>query len=185
MTTRRAAHASLAIALGASLAGGAACSDDAATGGGSCQQELGGDKCFDYACYEPGPTRSFRQDVLPIFENSCALATSCHGDPSSPDSSSGYRPYLGEPDQETTPSDVPKILSLLVGQDSRAATMKIVEAGKPEASFLMHKMDGDLECASLSCTGSCGTPMPQTGDLLPREQRDVVRDWIEQGAQDN
>lgn len=185
MTPSRLAHALVAAALAGSIAVGAACSDDAGSGGATCTQELGEDKCFDYACYEAGATRSFRQDVLPIFENSCALTASCHGDPSSPDPASGYRPYLGEPNQEVTPSDVPKILSLIVGQDSHAASMKIVDPGKPESSFLMNKLDGDLECASLTCTASCGTPMPQTGDLLPRDQRDIVRDWIKQGAQDN
>lgn len=185
MNTLRLPLALLGGCVFATIAVAAGCSDDAGTGGDSCSQEIAADGCFDYACYSEGPARSFRTDVLPIFENSCSLAASCHGDPTSPDQASGYRPYLGEVDQQATPSDVPKILSLIVGQDSRSASMKIVDPGKPESSFLMHKMDGDLECASVTCSGSCGTPMPQTGDTLPREQRDVVRDWIKQGAQDN
>jgi hypothetical protein len=185
METLRPSFALLGACLAGAISVASGCSDDAGTGGGSCSQELGADGCFDYACYTEGQARSFRTDVLPIFENSCSLAASCHGDPASPAQAAGYRPYLGEVSQETTPSDVPKILSLIVGQDSRAASMKIVDPGKPESSFLMHKMDGDLECASVTCSGSCGTPMPQTGDILPREQRDIVRDWIKQGAQDN
>jgi len=180
----RPALVSLALATLAAALAPAGCSDDASTTGDTCK-EIGADGCFDMACYTEGPQRSFRSDVLPIFENSCALASSCHGDPLSPDQASGYRPYLGEVNQEMTPFDVALIFSKIAGQDSHAASMKIVDPGKPETSFLMHKMDGDLECAAVTCAGSCGTPMPQTGDTLPREQRDIVRDWIKQGAQDN
>ncbi len=177
-----AAAAILALAGALALPVASGC-DDGETA--ACTAETDDQQCFDYACATEGPARSFASDVLPIFENSCSLAASCHGDPLSPDQAAGYRPYLGEVNPETTPSDVAKILSLIVGQDSHAASMKIVAAGDPDASFLMHKMDGDLECAKITCSGSCGTPMPQSGDVLPRETRDVVRDWIRQGAQNN
>ncbi len=180
-----AAFALAFVAGAASLVPVAGGCDDDGEGGGECATELDAEGCFDYACATEGPTRSFAADVLPIFENSCALAASCHGDPASPDQGSGYRPYLGEVNQEMTPSDVALIFSKIVGQDSHAANMKIVDPGKPESSFLMHKMEGDLDCTSITCTGDCGTPMPQTGDILPREQRDIVRDWIRQGAQNN
>lgn len=159
--------------------------DDGGTGGSACSKETDEAGCFDYACVTEGPQRSFAADVLPIFENSCSLAASCHGDRNSPDQGSGYRPYLGEVDQVMTPSDIPLILSKIVGQDSHAAAMKIVEPGNPQASFLMHKMDGDLDCASLTCGNGCGTLMPQGGDPLPRASRDIIRDWIRQGAQNN
>ena len=96
-----------------------------------------------------------------------------------------YRPYLGETDPETVPSDVALIRSKIVGQASPTAGIPLVDPGKPENSFLMHKMDGSLECASFSCAPDCGTSMPQTNDVLPRATRDVVRDWILQGAADN
>lgn len=162
------------------------CGDDTSTGGGgtggaACGLDAEG--CFDYGCYQEGPTRSFATDVLPIFENSCALSASCHGDPTSPDPSSGYRPYLGAVDP---PSDVALIFSTIVGQDSHVAAMKIVDPGKPESSFLMHKMDDDLACAGLGCTdGDCGTEMPQGSDPLPIDTRNTVRDWILQGAANN
>jgi hypothetical protein len=165
------------------------CSDDspAAGGagtGGAAACGLDADNCFDYGCYQEGPTRSFASDVLPIFENSCALSASCHGDPSSPDPASGYRPYLGAVDP---PSDIALIFSTVVGQDSHNVTgMKMVDPGKPESSFLMHKMDHDLSCAALSCKdGDCGTGMPDGSDPLPAETRNIVRDWILQGAANN
>ncbi len=173
----------LAVGLSGWLAAGNGCSDSGTGGGGGGECSLDAEGCFDYGCYVPGPARSFSQDVLPIFEQSCALSNSCHGDPTSPDPSSGYRPYLGEVDPDVTPSDIDLIFSLIVDQDSHRASMKIVDPGKPETSFLMHKMDNDLSCASLGCTGGdCGTVMPQGSSPLPAESRNIVRDWILSGA---
>lgn len=172
-------------AVAGSFALGVGCNDDTSSSTGGCP-EKDAQGCFDYGCYTEGPTRSFKADVVPIFEQSCSLSSSCHGDPASPDPASGYRPYLGEVDEQTTPTDTAKVLSLIVGQASHAApSMPIVDPGKPESSFLMQKLDGTLTCASVTCTSDCGDSMPQGNDLLPRETRDVVRDWIKQGAQDN
>jgi len=177
-----------AITLGAMSA--TSCSDDSpaaggGTGGAACG--LDANNCFDYGCYQEGPTRSFANDVLPIFENSCALSKSCHGDSASPDPASGYRPYLGEAEAPEKPSNIGLIFSTVVGQDSHVATgMKIIDPGKPESSFLMHKMDDDLTCAGITCeNGDCGTEMPQGSDPLPAETRNTVRDWILQGAANN
>jgi hypothetical protein len=50
----------------------------------------------------------------------------------------------------------------------------------------MQKMDGTLTCPSVTCAFSaCGTSMPQGVDPLPQESRDIVRDWIKQGAKNN
>lgn len=163
------------------------CGDDTSSTG-SCDTEINGDGCFDTkACYKAGPQRSFKTDVLPIFERSCALSASCHGNPQSPTSVSGYQPYLGEVKPDTTPSDVDKILGLIVGQPSKAAkSMNIVEAGKADSSFMMFKLDDALMCSSLSCNFSeCGTSMPQNSPVLPLEERSLIRDWINQGAQNN
>jgi hypothetical protein len=144
--------------------------------------------CFDVRCYTPGATRSFRKDVLPIFEQSCSLSSSCHGNPKSPMTGDGYQPYLGEVDPtEMAPSDVPKILSLIVSQPSPSATGEnIVEPGKPEKSYLMQKMDGDVDCGVVKCTfDDCGKGMPEGVKPLPQETRDTIRDWIQQGALDN
>lgn len=176
----------LAATFGLAASGG--CGDSASTGGGgaACGQ-LGKDGCFDATCVKAGPTRSFKTDVLPIFELSCSLSASCHGNPSSPKTGVGYQVYLGEVNPQMTPSDVNKILSLIVSKASPTATnLSIVEPGKPEASFLMLKMDGAVSCAAAKCTlNNCGTSMPQGASALPLETRNVVRDWIKQGAQNN
>jgi hypothetical protein len=136
--------------------------------------------CYDYTKFTgTTPTVSFKTDVLPIFQNSCGLATACHGDPAGP----ADRPYLGD---KATP-DIAKIFSANVGVASvEAPTLKIVDPSKPEASFLMHKMDGTLTCATVKCAASgCGVSMPQGSDVLPQDKRDTVRRWIAQGAKND
>ncbi|HTJ81471.1 MAG TPA: hypothetical protein VL400_07090 [Polyangiaceae bacterium] len=152
----------------------------------ACASEVDTNGCFDQACYTEGATRSFKTDVLPIFEQSCALSASCHGDAGNPEGGDGYLPYLGEVNQEQTPSDLALIFATNVGQPSHAnPSMAIIDPGKPESSFLMHKMDGDLSCADLDCGADCGVSMPKGSASLSRASRDVVRDWIKQGAANN
>lgn len=176
--------AATTAAVAAFLPAASGCDGDETT---ACATETDAAGCFDYGCYTEGTARSFKTDVLPIFEQSCSLSGSCHGDAANPEGGDGYRPYLGEVDQEQNPSDVALILATNVGQASHAnPSMAIIDPGKPESSFLMHKMDGDLGCTDLDCTGSdCGTTMPQGSATLSRASRDVVRDWIKQGAKDN
>ncbi|MFO0550296.1 MAG: hypothetical protein U0271_18020 [Polyangiaceae bacterium] len=183
-------HAALVCgALFGSVTAAGACSDDGsggAGGGDPCADELDADKCFDYSCVETEPGDvSFKTDILPVFENSCALSSSCHGNDGGL-TPAADRPYLGSIDQMTTPSDVAAIRAAIIGQTAVQSSMLLVDPSHPETSFLMHKMDGDIECASLDCVGGdCGTAMPQSSDILPRETRDLVRAWISQGALDN
>ena len=72
--------------------------DDTTDGTGGSADCLDAKGCFDYTCYKPGATRSFKTDVLPIFEQSCSLSSSCHGNPKSPMTAEGYQMYLGEVD---------------------------------------------------------------------------------------
>jgi hypothetical protein len=173
--------------LGSLLVTSASCGDDTdGTGGANaCEAELDAQGCFDTACWTEQEGRSFRNDVLPILERSCALSSACHGDPSSPSSSAGYRPYLGSVDEQAEPSDVAAILAVLVGQTSPSSSLALVEPGQPERSYLMHKVDGSLGCSAADCGDRCGKAMPDPGSLLPLEERNAMRDWIVQGALDN
>lgn len=159
---------------------------DDGTGGSGCIDAKG---CFDYGCYTPSKaTKSFKTDVMPIFEQSCSLSSSCHGNPKSPTTNDGYQPYLGEVDPTPmTPSDIAKILDLIVSKPSPTAMgMNIVEPGSPETSFLMLKMDGDVSCGKATCSfDDCGEGMPSGVKPLPQATRDTIRDWIKQGAQNN
>jgi hypothetical protein len=197
---------SLLIALAA-----AACGDDGGGGGSTSSAGGGGagagtstgtgtggapgdpcdalpEGCFDAAsCYaDPPADVSLREDVLPLFERSCALSTACHGNPTSPLTSTGYRPYLGGAGDE--PSDIPTILAAIVDVDSFADTSrKVVAPGNWEQSFMMNALDGALDqCESTSCPDDCGSLMPKgLKNPLPIAERNLIRAWIEQGAQDN
>jgi hypothetical protein len=74
-----------------------------------------------------------------------------------------------------------------------APSMQIVDPGKPATSFLMRKLDGCWsgldgagQCMPLEMGPTpCGETMPFGGMLLDAAERDLVRRWIFQGAQNN
>lgn len=154
------------------------------TGGGSG----GNAACFDYSGFDGmSPAVSFKTDVLPFFQQSCGVSTSCHGDINQPNDN---RPYFG-PNKNMTAgtTEIDAIFASIVDVVSYYEPgMSIVKTGDPENSFLMYKLDGTLECDKLQCaaTKDCGGIMPQ-GVQEPVDQatRDKVRRWIAQGAQNN
>jgi hypothetical protein len=160
----------LAMAIPLSLVG---CGDDETgeTTGGSA-------KCYDYSSFDSmSPAVQFQADVLPIFQQACGLSASCHGD-----GAPAAQPYLGA----TTSPDVMKIFDMNVNVDSmKEPGMKIIAPGDPEHSFLMHKMDGTLQCELLKCGTACGGSMPLLAQPRPIEDRDKVRRWIAQGAKND
>jgi hypothetical protein len=154
--------------------------------------------CFDYSTFDGGsPAVSFKADVLPIWRLSCGLSTSCHGNPSP---TVVGQHYYGPPMSAPEPSaaDITKILAGTVGVDSvDEPEMAVVKAGDPAHSFMMYKLDGDpsniaagvncktaLQCATASPNG-CLESMPQGGPELGLAQRNTIRSWIAQGAQNN
>lgn len=127
---------------------------------------------------------SFTGQVEPIFQQSCALSASCHGDPAA----APVQPYLGSVDGGT---DAATLLAKIVGVPSAEdPTMNLVTAGDPANSFLVHKMDGDQCTLAAQCAGTaismtyanCGASMPSGIATLPASIRDTVRAWIKQGA---
>ncbi|MEZ4298457.1 MAG: hypothetical protein R3B70_26130 [Polyangiaceae bacterium] len=144
--------------------------------------------CFDYASFDGSqPAVSFKDEVLPVFQRSCGVSTSCHGDINQPNEN---RPYLG-PNKNTvaTADQIAAIFAAIVDvQSFYEPGMNLVKTGDPENSFLMHKLDGTLECTLLSCAPSkdCGSLMPQgSSNPLDIAERDAIRRWIAQGAQNN
>jgi hypothetical protein len=117
------------------------------------------------------PYPSFKDDVMAVVVVSCAL-TACHGS-----KQSNLNIYLpGDPD--TVFAELQKT--------SPTANMKFVTPGDPKNSYFMLKIDG--EQATASCGANCGTEMPPAdtpGTLLPKEQRDAIRDWISAGAKND
>jgi hypothetical protein len=126
---------------------------------------------------------SFAAGVMPIFSGNCAVGGgTCHGDVAT-------LPYLGSADGS---ADATSILSTIVSKRSQEnAAMDFISPGDPAKSYLMHKMDGDECTLAVQCAQShtdfsqCGANMPFLSPLLPAAQRDVVRAWIQQGAQNN
>lgn len=151
-----------------------------------CSDETGGsDTCHDYSSFNAtSKTVSFKTNVLPIFQQSCGVSAACHQSQSGP---SG-QPYLGPPTGPApTQADIDKIFAQNVGVAAvKAPTMKIVEAGNPKGSFLMHKMDNTLKCADVTCgDAGCGASMPLANPSLGATERDTVRLWIAQGAKND
>jgi hypothetical protein len=144
--------------------------------------------CFDYSKFDgTTPAVSFKTDVLPLFQRSCGLSTACHGDASMPFQD---RPFLGPNKMVTaTADDIAKILAGNVGvAASLEPSMSLIKASDPENSFLMYKLDGEIECSKLSCadTKACGVLMPQGAtEPLAQTERDTIRRWIAQGAANN
>lgn len=176
----------LAVA-GAALLLSAACGSEDEPKDDGC----GSQSCpYDYSKFDgQTPVVSFSADVLPILRQGCGLSSVCHGDPAKAKADLYLGPKLSAPDP--TAAERQAIVDGIVGVASQTApSLSVVAAGDPENSFLMLKMDGCHNVPGLVCTpqpgaetnGACGDPMPQTGDLRCKADRDTVRRWIAQGA---
>lgn len=105
---------------------------------------------------------SFARDIAPLLKQRCAV---CH--------ITGQEPGL----MSLVPA---KAYANLVGPISVQSKLQRVEPGKPEQSYLYHKLTGShLEA------GGEGLQMPFAAPPLPQTQLDLIRRWIEEGALDN
>jgi hypothetical protein len=158
-------------------------------GGGTCTPGVtpAYTSCVDLTT----PTVSFSRDIQPIFVGSCAAeGSSCHGAPTTDVETTGQE-FLGYPDGGDY--DAAGILSALVGKPSpENTTMDLIEPGAPDASYMMHKLDDDqcqyatiCDATKNSVFAECGYGMPFGKPILPQATRDLIRQWIAQGAQNN
>ncbi len=99
---------------------------------------------------------SFSVQVQPIFNAEC---TGCHG----LNGNGGLDIREGE------------AYGNLVGIPSQSYAGQLVMAGDPDASVLHRKLNG---------LPGVGDQMP-LGGSLPEESRNLIRDWIAEGAPDN
>lgn len=134
--------------------------------------------CFDYPSFVPTEV-SFRDDVMPIFVQSCWM---CHQDPA-PEAGL-FLGYGGTTDDEA----VAVRNNLLTMTPHQAPNMTFVVPGDPSVSWLMAKMEYDDpggDCPLIDCPNpGCDWFAPPT-EILPVEQLDVFRSWIANGALDN
>ena len=134
---------------------------------------LGGCKNDDATLGVPSPLPpaaiiSLSRDVQPIFNRSCALS-GCHSG-SSPQASMSleagmiYDPVLGA-----------------VGVSSlEAPGLKRIDPGSSLSSYLVAKLE-DKQAS----VGGIGDRMPLGSPPLDPIEIQVIREWIDQGAQDN
>jgi hypothetical protein len=170
-----------------SSGGGGATSDGGTSDGPTSTTDAGDAGCQAYTSDADltTPTVSFAGEILPVFQQSCGIAGStCHGSPTVVG-----RPFLDYPDGG---ADAAAVLSGIVGQPSTEnPQMDNVKAGDPANSFLMHKLDGDQCTLASACAKGnspypdCGQSMPFSSPLLDPSQRDTIRRWIAQGANNN
>jgi hypothetical protein len=104
---------------------------------------------------------SFSTQIQPILTSSCAVS-GCHV-------SGGSAPFLLTPGVSR---------AQLVGQNATVGPCQgqpRVQQGVPANSVLIKRLEGS----------SCGNRMPLGGSSLPAASIQLMKDWIEQGAQDN
>lgn len=174
-----------AVGGGCSSGGG----DDSGSGGA-------GNTCpFDYGDYTPTSDPSFANDVMPVIQRACNLST-CHGS-SLPKGDLFMGPSLFSmgmmvtPDQATI--DMVLTEELINIPSATAPAVMLVMPGSPENSFMMTKIDGCQNVRGFTCTaqggavtnGVCGDDMPQSQPPLPDSEKNMIRDWIAQGAKNN
>lgn len=109
---------------------------------------------------------SFSNDIVPMFVASC---TACHTGETARQGSSGLNLEPG-----FAYGDLVSVLSRQVPEMAR------VMPDDPDNSYLVHKLAG-----THAEVGGRGTQMPRNMDPWTKEQIDLVRDWIAQGAPNN
>lgn len=119
------------------------------------------------------PYPSFRDDVVPLVQESCSL-TACHA---SKESNLGI--FLAyEPAQ----------IYAELKKKSPTSGEPFVVPGDATKSYLMVKLEGKQADLASSCAASpyptCGAAMPPD-DPLPAAKLDTFRKWITEGAKDN
>ena len=116
----------------------------------------------------PGIQVSLSGDVQPIFSNSCALS-GCHA---------GATPAQNlnlEAGNTFTAN-----LGLVNVPSLEAPALKRVEPGNSAASYVVHKLEG-----TQASVGGIGNQMPLGVQPLADVEIQIIKDWIDQGAQDN
>jgi hypothetical protein len=167
---------------------------------------------YDYSAFDSSEPVSFETDVFPLFRRSCGLSTQCHGlGPGEGAADMYLGPKLSDTETVTDSAFRQAIIDSLVNVVSQtvpgaspeggvagaaggpaSAGAVLVIPGDPENSFFMIKLDGcqsdhGFQCVKIKSNKTdfpCGERMPD-GNLLCDDERDIIRRWIAQGAQNN
>jgi hypothetical protein len=114
------------------------------------------------AAVQAAPPVEFKRDIVPLLKVRCAV---CH---LTGDEAFGMALY---------PSAAYKSL---VAVPSGESPLLRVKAGKPDESYLIRKLEG-----TQSDVGGKGLQMPIESGPLSRQEVDMIRAWIAEGAKDN
>jgi hypothetical protein len=160
-------------------------SSSSSSGGSSSGSSSGVAPCVPYVSDAglTSPTVSFANDVLPLFERSCGLSSSCHYDPG-PTTIMNLGIFLGcditfdagagSINTCATPNPGPIVYQELVGTPDGGPPLKPLEIsdmpfvtpGDPTKSYIMHKIDGDqctLTAGCITMNMPVGTQMDTPG----------------------
>ncbi len=109
-----------------------------------------------------GVSATFSSIVQGVLVPRCAT-TSCHS---------------GNPPAPPPQLDADAAYAALVGVQSQQSSLKLVEPGAPERSYLVYKIRGDAGAVG----GSTPTPMPSGDSLLDEDTIRAIEAWIANGA---
>ena len=141
---------------------------------------------------DAGPTPRFQADLVPFFATHCNFGA-CHlGSGSSSQLQLGAAcdfdfetSECGVDADASTPALVHEIYENLLAPSLTAPTLKRVDPGRVDTSFVLFKLSGCQDAfESLTGCTSCGRPMP--GGTVLRDSDpalfDMVAEWIRAGA---
>lgn len=133
--------------------------------------------CFDYVAFDPIPGVSLRDDVMPIFVQSCWM---CHQNPND----GIFLGYGGNSDAEA----MAVRNNLLTVTPHQAPNEIFVIPGDPLNSWLMAKVEYENpggDCPLIDCPNPGCDWFAPPSEILPQQQLDILRSWIANGALDN
>jgi hypothetical protein len=171
-------HYFLAGAVVAVVAAAApACSskDTAATSGG----------CADFSAVTN--TVSFKKDVIPLMQRACNF-DACHASTST-QPQEGLELGSNMMDGAMTDMAIAAVHGNLIGKTAKRSTLKLVEPGSPDKSWLVAKVRyanfADCPAVSGTCTPKgCGAQMPQN-QPLPDADINIFVAWVKGGAKND
>lgn len=124
--------------------------------------------CFSDDPMEPGDGPvSFSQDIQPVFTGGCAFS-GCHGTSPNPPE----KPMMLSQGQAYD-----NIVGVSAGE---LPSMNRIEPGQPDNSYLVHKIQG-----TQADVGGSGDRMPLGTAPLPQTTIDLIRRWVQEGAERN
>ena len=116
----------------------------------------------------PGAQISLSKDIQPIFNVNCATG-GCHDSITQAQFMSLEAPDIFDP-----------VIGIVDVASTQGSPLDRVEPGDSSMSYLVHKLEG-----TQALVGGGGEQMPKFLPPLTQPEIQLIRDWIDEGAQDN